>query len=81
MMAFSYSARSIPRFEQVSGNTDNQPRKVWNNRRPVLTDEAFLVSERRIRGPDLTAMLRFAFGRLARCLPSLPNAEPRAVPE
>jgi peptide/nickel transport system substrate-binding protein len=48
MMAFSYSARMDPalNFEQVSGNKDKKPRKVWDNPEALkLIDEAFVVSD------------------------------------
>lgn len=49
MMAFSYSARLDPalNYEQVSGNKEKQPRKVWDNPEALkLIDQAFVVSDK-----------------------------------
>lgn len=48
MMAFSYSARLDPalNYEQVSGNKDKQPRKVWDNPEGLeLIGQAFVESD------------------------------------
>jgi len=49
MMTFSYSARLDPalNYEQVSGNKDKQPRKVWDNAAALeLIGEAFVVNDK-----------------------------------
>ena len=49
MMAFSYSARLDPalNYEQVSGDKDKQPRKVWDNAQGLeLIGEAFVESDK-----------------------------------
>lgn len=49
MMTFSYSARLDPalNYEQVSGNKDKQPRKVWDNPDGLaLIDQAFVVADK-----------------------------------
>lgn len=49
MMTFSYSARLDPalNYEQVSGNKDKQPRKVWDNPEGLeLIGQAFVVRDR-----------------------------------